>query len=302
MLAIAVVGTGRVGTTLAVALMRLGYRVSVGVNQSGDCFGNHPFHQATGAPVLGLADTPELNHLLGQADIVLVTTTDAAISPVAQWLATHTLLRPNTVVLHTAGAHTSALLAPLSALGMVCGSMHPLQTIADVDSGLRALPGTYYAVEGHPHAVRVASALIESLGGQCLKLDGRDRVRYHAAAVLASNALIALANVAVEVLGTESALAALLPLISGSVQTLQQQGLPNALTGPIERCDVKTVQAHLRALQDIPSGLSVYITLGRVTAQLAFRKGSLTEAERDAFYTDFDACEVTVTPSNLGGM
>lgn len=283
---IGIIGTGRVGTTLAIALQHTGHTILFGATRDALSAKSLLFQARTGAPLIPFTDIESLCKLLQQVQVLLLTTADNAILSTSEYLATCDMLQVTRVALHTAGALTSEALAPLAALGIACGSMHPLQTFADIDTALAALPGTHFAVEGHPDAVHVATTFINNLGGQPLHLDGTARVRYHAAAVLASNAITALASVAVDTLDTPRALEALLPLLNGAVRALFQRGLPDALTGPIERGDIGTVKAHLAALRDRPQALDVYRSLGRVTAHLALKKGSLTEAQYTAFMVD----------------
>ena len=117
---------------------------------------------------------------------------------------------------------------------------------------------------------------------------------YHAAAALASNALVALASVAAQVSGLSDGLKALLPLLYGAVDNLDRLGLPAALTGPIERGDISTVEAHLQALQHNPTALSVYAALGKATADVARSKESLSQQQWEYFQQLFT--------SVLGGM
>jgi predicted short-subunit dehydrogenase-like oxidoreductase (DUF2520 family) len=81
----------------------------------------------------------------------------------------------------------------------------------------------------------------------------------------------------------EGALAALLPLLRGTVANLARVGLPGALTGPISRGDVATLRAHLDALRErAPDLLPLYCTAGLQTIALARRKGTLAEAQARA--------------------
>jgi predicted short-subunit dehydrogenase-like oxidoreductase (DUF2520 family) len=123
--------------------------------------------------------------------------------------------------------------------------------------------------------------LVELLGGTSVLVGDKDKALYHAAAVIASNYLVAVEDMAVQVLveagfDQESALGALQPLISGTVNNVREHGTTNALTGPIVRGDVETVRAHVEALRPLPGGeLELYCALGRHTLQIARRRESL---------------------------
>ena len=74
----------------------------------------------------------------------------------------------------------------------------------------------------------------------------------------------------------EDALPMLMPLIRGTVENLERVGLPQALTGPIGRGDVSTVEHHLEALRrQMPDLLRVYSILGERAAEVGAQKGTL---------------------------
>jgi predicted short-subunit dehydrogenase-like oxidoreductase (DUF2520 family) len=101
---------------------------------------------------------------------------------------------------------------------------------------------------------------------------------YHAAAVMASNYLVTLAQQVCQIAATfgwtrEASTAAFLPLMQGVLANLDTVGLPDALTGPIARGDVGTVAAHLEVLRGaLPDSLELYVELGLATIPLAREK------------------------------
>ena len=119
------------------------------------------------------------------------------------------------------------------------------------------------------------------LQGSALIIGEQDKPLYHAALSIASNYLVTLEAIAAGMLQTVGidkahALSALLPLVQGSVDNLRHSGLPNALTGPISRGDVETVQSHLTAMHALPAMITeLYKTLGEQTVSLALEKGTI---------------------------
>jgi predicted short-subunit dehydrogenase-like oxidoreductase (DUF2520 family) len=88
--------------------------------------------------------------------------------------------------------------------------------------------------------------------------------------------VVALVATAIRLLGHTGieegeALAAVLPLVRGTLDNLEQLGLASALTGPVARGDVETVRAHLGRLS--PADRALYCALGRETLQLARAAG-----------------------------
>ena len=180
------------------------------------------------------------------------------------------------VALHLSGALSTDALGPLHAVGYAVGSMHPLQSVADPWSAGDRLVGSAFAVNGEPEAVAAARRLVDGLGGRVLVIPPALRPIYHAAAVFASNYLIALLAVAVQLLqdagvSAEDALPAILPLVRGTLDNVQHLGVPAALTGPVARGDPDTIRLHLARLSGTEREL--YCALGRELLPLARAAG-----------------------------
>jgi D-beta-D-heptose 7-phosphate kinase/D-beta-D-heptose 1-phosphate adenosyltransferase len=174
------------------------------------------------------------------------------------------------VFYHFSGLHASDLLEPLAWYGGETGSLHPLQSIVDASQAGDAIRDAFFTFEGSSRAGEVASDLVASLGSHMLSIAREDKVLYHAAAVIASNYLVTIASQASELvkdmgLGMEH----LIPLIRSTVNNLQSLGA-SALTGPVQRGDWNTVEAHISSLREsFPDLLPSYLALGRYTARLA---------------------------------
>ncbi|OFW82244.1 MAG: hypothetical protein A2201_05440 [Alicyclobacillus sp. RIFOXYA1_FULL_53_8] len=277
-------GPGRLGTAFAIALQTVGHDVLCAFAQDSRNESSLRFSHHTASPVYLVSEQAAM---MREADAVLITVPDKAVSVVAQTLMEHKALRAGQVVLHTAGVLDSSVLASLRSLGPAVGSLHPLQTFADPLLAARRLHGVYCSLEGDAAAVAFATRMVQDLGAVPVVIAPDLRPRYHAAAVLASNALVALASVATDLLSFPQGLQALLPLMRGAMENLETIGLPGALTGPIERGDKETIQVHLNALKDNPTALHVYTALGHATVEVAARKNSLTQAQQQALATLF---------------
>ena len=98
-----------------------------------------------------------------------------------------------------------------------------------------------------------------ALEGRWIKLGAGDKAAYHTAAVMSSNYLVTLVKLAADLwdsfgIPREQAIQALLPLLKGTINNIENLGVPNALTGPIARGDIGTVQIHLNTLKESGSG------------------------------------------------
>lgn len=269
------IGVGRVGSALARALSAAGYPV-------GPVWSRTPERAAQLVNLLpraSQADTPAA--VAKGAALVIVAVPDRSIAAVvesARWCA-------GTAVVHTAGGTPIAALASAYAHGAETGGWHPLKSFAG-DPDDADLRGISFAVEAEGALHDTLLGMIEALGGHPFDLPPGERVRYHASAALASNGLVALLAEAAELwgafgVGRAAALAALLPLVRGTVQNLQTLGLPGALTGPLERGDCETVAAHLAVVDATPAG-GLYRSVQRHALRLAEEKGGIDRDEANA--------------------
>jgi predicted short-subunit dehydrogenase-like oxidoreductase (DUF2520 family) len=194
-----------------------------------------------GATAVAVADAGR------SADLVLVATPDAAIADAACALAPG--LRPGALVVHLSGACPLEELDKLAAErpDVALGALHPLQSLPSVEVGVDRLPGSWCAIEGPPAVERLAL----TLGLRPFRVEAGQRARYHAAATIASNHLVALLAQARRVADAAGVPAgALLPLVRASIDNVDALGAAGALTGPVARGDVDTVARHLDALPD----------------------------------------------------
>jgi predicted short-subunit dehydrogenase-like oxidoreductase (DUF2520 family) len=266
-----IVGPGRVGLALGYALAQ-----AEAVDEL-VYFGRRP--EAPGHPlfVQGLATYHfGVRRLAPGTEAVVLAVPDDHIHELAHELAAQGDAPPGCAALHCSGALSTEPLSPLHARGYAVGSLHPLQALAHALEGAEQLPGSAFAVSGEPRAMAVARRLVSALGGRTLEVPVSRRGVYHAAAALASNGLAALIATAGRLLvqaGLEpdEALAALFPLMRGSLRNLETQGLAQGLTGPVVRGDIETVRLHMATLE--PRERAIYAALGLELTELAAERG-----------------------------
>jgi predicted short-subunit dehydrogenase-like oxidoreductase (DUF2520 family) len=226
--------------------------------------------------------TPDPSRAAGLADIVFITTPDRSVADVCRRVGASNAIHPGSVVIHTSGALSSEVLAPVRRAGAFALSLHPMQTFTDTAEALRNLPGSCIGLEGDAQALVWGRRIARDLGGKPLLIAREHKVLYHAAACIASNYLVVLLDISLQLLKTagiraSDGLPAAVALVNGTVRNVGRAGTIRALTGPIERGDVETIQAHLRGLREaLPECIDVYKALGRHTVGLAERKRSLS--------------------------
>jgi predicted short-subunit dehydrogenase-like oxidoreductase (DUF2520 family) len=260
---IALIGPGRAGTTIALALADHGYRI-VGVA------GRAPDAASTRSAALVLDAPARLASEVGRgAAILIVATPDHAITSAANAAAPS--LEPGTLAFHLAGSRNldvfDEMLAARADANLRVGSLHPLQTIPSTTDGIERLYGSWAAVAGDAEVVAIAT----ELGLRAFEVAPADRARYHAASVVASNHVIALLGQVARLAASAGVpFEAFRPLVLTTIENAFSLGPARALTGPVARGDLKTVQAHLQALD--PSERDAYRALAREASKLAERR------------------------------
>lgn len=269
-----IMGAGVVGTALAAGLARAGIPV-LGLH-------GRPLPDAARAIAGVAASAGDIPSLLSESDIVIIAVRDERIADVAIRLSTEERLRPHQILLHTSGANAAAaILAAARPHVRAVGTLHPLVSFADARLAVEGLRDIAFAIEGDEPAKESATRLARALGSRAVPVDAANLPLYHAGAVLASNYVVALADVAQRLFVTAGvpqaqALPMLIPLLASVVQNLAQVGLPGALTGPVERGDVSSVEQHLRTIEArAPEVLELYRVVGRDVLRLAREKTNL---------------------------
>ncbi len=260
---VTILGAGRMGQGLALALGGAGYEVRL-VSRSSRPVAT-PLHLFEGSRPLALRG----------AAIALLAVPDGAITPLAQELRQDGAVAADQVVLHLSGLRDRAALAPLTTSGAALGSFHPLQTISDPATAAARLAGAYAGIEGDERAVAAAADLARALRMEPVVLPPGAKAAYHAGAALAANYTTALVAVAERLarsagIPAQTANRLYLPLIRGAAANLEA-GPAAALTGPVRRGDAATVAAHLDVLEG--DDRQLYVLLAREALRLAAEAG-----------------------------
>lgn len=265
---IVIIGAGRLGTALARALPRAGLKVRAVADRSSPA-------AARARRVVGQRRVFRDNvRAAGEGRVLFLTVPDAAIAAAARELAAADIAWRGKMVFHCSGLLSSSVLEPLRRRGAWTASCHPVRSFPAKGDQPDPFKGILVGVEGQARAVAWLRPVLRRLGAEPFVLRPADKPVYHAACSLASNHVVALLDMAQGLLvglgfPKKRALAALLPLAQGTLQDVNKVGTEAALTGPIVRGDVSTVQRHLAVLTKAPLVLEAYKTLGLQALRLA---------------------------------
>ena len=277
-----IIGAGRVGRTLGHLLHHAGACAVQDVLSA---------EFATAEAAVTFAGAGRAVRRLGEmrtAGFWLLTTPDDAIAPMAVALAAAGKVRAGDTVIHCSGAHSSSLLHPLSAIGALVASVHPLKTFAEPARAVESFAGTWCTAEGDEAALAVLRPLFEQIGARVVQIDPAGKTLYHAASVLVCNDLTALMEAGLRSyeragLDRATAQAMMEPLVRETLDNVFALGTVRALTGPVARGDAEVVARQLTALAALdPRIANVYRALNVIALDLARTQGGAPSAALDA--------------------
>lgn len=264
---IGIIGTGRLGLSLALAL---------------EPFCSIPWvcnRKGTSIQGFNTISIEELsNKMLHEVDCIAICTIDKEIeNVVAKILQTSSNLQDK-VFFHCSGAVSVSVLEPLHEVGSSILAMHPYQTLPFPDKTL--LQSIPWLIEGYDEAFFTIQPMLKHLNAITYKtkniLTAEEKLLWHSTAVISSNFTATLYQIAASIinkLGIDS------PEVF--IQSIAQQTITNAhkslhnngrieMSGPIIRGDMNIVYQEIEALASInPLFSSVYKQLSEATKQIS---------------------------------
>jgi len=254
-----ILGAGRVGRTLIRLLQSAGEPITGASNRT-------PQRAQQTTRLLGIRSEGAACPVIPPSTrIVWLTVPDREIGQAARCVAPQ--LDPNAILVHTSGTIPSSMVRSHAPDALSVAGAHPLQTLTGAPEDLDRIRESHWFLEGEELALESITTLLQRLGMSAHLIPPEQRPIYHAAAVLASNAVIGLHGTATRLLiqaGVEEAhaAAALAPLMRATLANLQEKGAAGALTGPVARGDVGVIASHLDVLgRDAPEAAALYRAL-----------------------------------------
>ncbi len=271
-LRVGVVGAGRVGTALAVALGRAGHEI-VAASAVSDSSISRLRQRLPGTPVRQPAE------VVAAADLVLLTVPDDVLPGLVAGLAATGAALEGRLAAHASGRHGLAVLDPAVRAGALPLALHPVMTFTGRPDDIDKLTGISFGITAPEPLRTVAEALVLEMGGEPVFIAEEHRDLYHAALATASNYLVTLVVQATDLLreaGVADPARMLGPLLGAALDNALRLG-DQALTGPVARGDADTVASHIAALRAVsPESLPAYLALARLTADRALSAGLLS--------------------------
>lgn len=281
---IGIIGAGKVGTTLGKYVKGYGACVT----------GFYSRTESSGRESAEFTDTEyfeTLDALMGVSDTLFLTTTDGEIRKVWDCIAEKNV--KGKVICHFSGSLSSDIFSNWEETGAYVCSIHPIYAFSNKFTAYQNLTGAAFTVEGDRTALARMQELFLLLPNQVVEISTKEKVKYHAATSIASNQVVGLISMAVELMkeagiSENSAYELLRPLVENNIKSIfereQQEtstsstegkekyrGCAQALTGPIERNDRRTVEKHLEHM-DRTEWEASYRAVGTIVTELAGKK------------------------------
>ncbi len=219
--------------------------------------------------------------LVSECDTVFLTVPDDQI--VTVWDSMKDLNIKNKNICHCSGSVSSTAFFDGLKTGAYFYSIHPLYAVSSKYESYYKLQEAYFSIEGSAEHLQDMTQMLEKTGCRVIPITAEQKTLYHCAAVVASNLVVGLYALAVDILGycgfqQTDAGKALMPLFCGNAQNIEMHGIVESLTGPVERADVATVCHHLSSLRQISPEqereqlMQIYLLLSEKLVELAKQK------------------------------
>lgn len=270
---IGLIGAGKVGFSLGKYLSEHGHSLS-------GYYSRNPESAREAAEFTGTRYFETMEQLVQDSEVLFLTVPDGMIASV--WEQVKCMQIKDKVICHCSGVLSSEVFSDKAALSCSTYSIHPLLAVNSKLHSYKELSTTLFTIEGDADRKSEMTAMFEACGNQVITLAPADKIRYHAAAVFASNLVLGLAETAMEELqqcgfSEDTARAALAPFMMANCSHLLEHPLEGCLTGPVERADTGTVEKHLGCLEG--ENREIYRLLSRKALKIARSKNPEREYE-----------------------
>jgi len=285
---IAIIGAGRLGTTIAfiiasknqknIKIVSISSQTKKSINRAKKTLGDFS------KKILFTINNKEA---AAKANCIFICTPDDIIKKVCRELfgqKKQTIIKQkkeDIFVIHFSGSKPLKVLNAAAETGAGILSIHPLKSLASIPRAIKTIKNTEYGITYNtPEEEMLAKTIVEVLGGHSIIVEDSKKPLYHAAACVASNYLVTLVDYAVYInekigIKPEDSIKGLLSLVEGTVKNIGETGTKKSLTGPIARGDTGTIKDHMKNLKEHLSDedIEIYKLMGKKTAGIAKQNG-----------------------------
>ncbi len=219
----------------------------------------------------------DFDELVKRSNYIFITTPDDEISNVWNKMLSYDL--EGKFIFHMSGCLSSSAFTGCKDKKAYCYSLHPMYSFAGKNSS--NLENTIFSIEGKN--IEKIEDFLQKTNINYFVIEEKSKPLYHAAAVFVSNYLVSLAKIAENLLvkcGLNKAqcVDAIYPLIESTLRNIKEKGIDDALTGPIVRGDIQTIEKHLNSVDEYSA---IYKDLGIIALEITKSKKNLSDNTMD---------------------
>lgn len=266
-ISIGFIGAGRVGFTLGRYFYERNLKLS-------GYFSNTYEHAREAAEFTHSKSFETIKELTEKSQIIFITVPDSCIYDVYLRLREYEL--KDKILCHCSGALSAEVFEDIKSLGAYGYSVHPAFAVSDKKHSYENMSKAFFTIEGDEEKMSDIKELFKQTGNPCHIINSENKYKYHASLVMSSNLVVAVYHIALRMLrecGFSDLMASdvLNPLFLNNAENIFSDGCIDALTGPVDRNDLFTVEKHLSVLDD-KSALQIYRLLSSELINIAKEK------------------------------
>ncbi len=280
------IGPGKVGSSMGRYMHAMGVEISGYVGRS-----------EYGPKLSGTEKATiytDKSKILADSDILFLSVNDDAIKPVCDELVDklcnneYAIETKSKILCHFSGSLSSDILSSFRNAGGQTCSLHPIYPFNSKETPIEKMKEITFTIEGDCEAVKQVGALFRGFGNKVVNISTEKKTLYHCANVVISNLMIAEYEMALDLfeeagIARNDAASMTEVLVKSNVENLLEKGSQKALTGPLERGDVNTLNAHINSLK----GLDIrYLNMYRLLSERLIDTASQKNPGRD-----YDGCK-----------
>lgn len=266
---IGIIGAGKVGVSIGKAWNDIDDLEILGYYSRTKASSDYAAQSTSSISFDGLED------LVNKCNVIIITSPDDSIEEI--WRRVSIFNIQNKIVAHCSGSLSSEIFFDSSLKGASVCSIHPVLAISSKENSYQDLKKAFFTLEGDKVATDFFVNIFRFLGNPHKVIKTCDKVRYHISTVFMSNLVIGLSSMASNLFREygftgQEALLALSMLAKNNMENVFENGVVDALTGPVERNDASTVSRHLKSLESNHRTREIYRLLSLELVEIASRK------------------------------
>ena len=178
---ISFIGAGKVGVSLGKYFISKGRKV-------GGYYSLSPKSAAWAANFTNTKQYQSIEEIISSSDMIFFTVPDDKIGEV--WEAAKPYAHGK-IIAHCSGIHSSNIFSDIDRTGSMAYSIHPLCAVSDRETSWQALGDVLFTIEGDERNISNIQNMFAQMGNRTCFISAENKIKYHAAASLASNHMTA---------------------------------------------------------------------------------------------------------------